>query len=110
MPEWIAKYWIEWLFGIVAAVLAGFVRHLYNRVNKKVNEFKTKDAAQNEAILSLLDDRLGNIYNKCKAAGQRNIEQSRRYTRMYEAYHALGGNGAVTDEYEQFKKIPLVQE
>ena len=40
MPEWIAKYWVEWAFGIVAGVLLWLYRRMASRLkqNREENE------------------------------------------------------------------------
>lgn len=39
MPEWIARYWVEWLFGIVAALAAAS----YRRISKHMCGLRQKD-------------------------------------------------------------------
>ena len=41
MPEWIARYWVEWLFGIVAALAAAS----YRRISKHMRHTQKKDRA-----------------------------------------------------------------
>lgn len=103
MPEWIVKYWVEYLFGLVVAALGVAVKNLYTKVKKN----KQEDAAMKEAILSLLDDSMGRLSDGCKAKNYATREEARRYERMYEAYHGLGGNGAVTNEHKQFMKLDV---
>ena len=38
MPEWIVKYWVEWLFGIVAAVLIWLWRSMVKNIRKEKEE------------------------------------------------------------------------
>ena len=35
MPEWIVKYWIEWLFGLVIAGLGLIVKGLSGKLKKE---------------------------------------------------------------------------
>lgn len=60
-----------------------------------------------EATLALLDDSIGRLMRYCKEKQYATREEARRYERMYNAYHGLGGNGAVTNEHEQFKLIDI---
>ena len=103
MWEWIVKYWVEVIFGLVVAGLSAAVKHLSEKVKKN----KQEDAAMKEAILSLLDDSMGRLSDNCKAKNYATREEARRYERMYEAYHGLGGNGAVTNEHNQFMKLDV---
>lgn len=103
IQEWVLKYWVEVALGVVSGALAAAYRNLSKKVKKRAEE----DKASREAMLSLLDDRMGQMMELCKKAGHVTREQLRRYERMYNAYHALGGNGAVTIEHEQFSNIPV---
>ena len=40
------------------------------------------------------------------AMGQENLKKPSRISDMYKAYHALGGNGAVTGIYNEFLTLP----
>ena len=33
MPEWVTKYWVEWVFGIVSAGLLAYIRSLSRQIN-----------------------------------------------------------------------------
>ena len=35
MPEWIAKYWLEWVFGLLIGILTLVVRTLSARIKKQ---------------------------------------------------------------------------
>lgn len=41
MPEWIAKYWVEWLFGVIAALVAT----VYTRLTKRLKAEQAKNKA-----------------------------------------------------------------
>lgn len=103
IEEWILKYWVEVLLGLITGALTAAYRNLSKKIKKRSEE----DKASREAMLSLLDDRMGQMMELCKKSGHVTREQLRRYERMYRAYHALGGNGAVTIEHEQFANIPI---
>ena len=54
MPEWIARYWVEWLFGIVAALAAAS----YRRISKHMRHTQKKDRALDDGMRALLRDRI----------------------------------------------------
>lgn len=66
-----------------------------------------EDTAIREALLSLLDDRMGMMLRYCKEKGFATRDEARRYERMYTAYIALGGNGAIINEHRQFIEIEI---
>lgn len=92
---------------MILAAVTGMLTAAYRNLKKKLKQHNAEDTAMKEAILSLLDDRMGQLFELCRKTGYVTKEQLRRYERMYKAYHALGGNGAVTILYEQFIKIPI---
>ena len=103
MPEWITKYWGEWLFGIVAAALAAG----YKRLAKKVRAESAEREALKAGVLSLLHDRL---YQACKyylAQGWIDVEGLDNIRYLYTSYHALGGNGTGTELYNRAKALPI---
>lgn len=104
--SWVAKYWIEFAFGIIcAAQTCG-----YKGLSAKIKKRSSEESATREATLALLDDGMGRLFTYCKEKGYATREEARRYERMYQAYHGLGGNGAVTNEHDQFKRIEISDE
>ena len=54
MPDWITRYWVEWLFGIVAAMMVAG----YQRVSKHMRHAQKKDRALDDGMRALLRDRI----------------------------------------------------
>lgn len=77
MLDWIIRYWVQWLFGLICAALLAGYRRLAKRV--KVQE------AERKAIKN----------------GLRNMDY------LYRSYHALGGNGTGTELYNRAKALPI---
>ena len=103
MLDWIIKYWVQWLFGLIcAALLAG-----YRRLAKRVKEQEEERKAIKAGLLAILHDRL---YQVCtvyiaqgwiETAGLKNLEY------LYKSYHALGGNGTGTELYNRARVLPI---
>ena len=106
MPEWIVKYWVEWIFGIVATGLIAYIRVISKQVRKEREEQK----ALRDGMRSLLrrqiimDCEKAVAENYCPTATKDTIED------MYQSYHALGGNGVVTHLKAQAMNVPSVRE
>lgn len=69
MPEWIAKYWIQWAFGIITGAPGLAYKRLSAKVKKHEEERQAKAKAQEaemaaikEGLLAILHDRL---YQAC---------------------------------------------
>ena len=73
------------------------------------DRFKTLDAME-EASKALLHDRL---YQACRhyiQQGTVDVEALKNIEYLYNAYHALGGNGTGTELYQRVQKLPLEEE
>ena len=106
MPEWIVKYWVQWLFGLIAAALG----LAYKRLAEKVKAQEDERKAIKAGMLAILHDRL---YQACTfyigqgsidTAGLKNLEY------IYNAYHALGGNGTGTELYNRAKALTIKED
>lgn len=105
MPEWIAKYWLEWVFGILIAVLTWVVKTMSNRLKKQQTEY---DAIR-DGMRSLLRGQIISISERVLHDGWCGIPLRDSISDMYASYHSLGGNGAVTSVVEQVAKLPAVK-
>lgn len=98
MKEFITEYWLEALFGLVVAGM-GCIAKVGKRKIKEQDLIKT-------GMMALLRNELVRSYNEythkqyCPIYAKENIEN------LYNQYHALGGNGTVTDLYEKLMDLP----
>ena len=109
MPEWITRYWVEWLFGIVAALAAAS----YRRVSRHMRHTQKKDQAvygdvyrAQDAMRALLRDRIISACDHYFEKGFAPVYARENITSMYDAYHSLGGDGIVTDMVKQAMELP----
>lgn len=102
MPEWIVKYWVEWLFGIVAAVLLAVWRSISQRV-KKVR--KEQDAIK-AGLQALLRAQMINDYNKWSEARWAPIYARENFENCWKQYENLGKNGVMQDIRSKFLALP----
>lgn len=66
MLDWIIRYWVQWLFGLIcAALLAG-----YRRLAKRVKEQEEERKAIKAGLLAILHDRLYAECSPLPCAGQ----------------------------------------
>lgn len=71
------------------------------RKNERLSE--KENMAIREGVQAILRDRIIQMYTYCESLGYAPIYTVENMSHMYKAYHALGGNGAVTSLYERFK-------
>ena len=100
--EWVAKYWIEVVFGLITLGLSAAVNYLRKQSNKR--------AAEQEAIKlgiqALLRNEIIEQYNKYMDKEYIPIYAVENVTAMYKEYHALGGNGTIKQLYEELLELP----
>lgn len=114
MPEWIVKYWIEWLFGLIIAGLGLAVKHISSKVKaeraaREALEMQAKQETEalKAGMKSLLRRQILEDCKKVAADGYCGATMRDTITAMFDAYKALGGNGTVSDAYEEIRNLPL---
>ena len=106
MPEWIAKYWLEWLFGVLIAVLTLVVRTLSARIKKQAEENK----ALRDGMRSLLRAQIIDTCERMMADQWCGARMRDTINDLYNSYHALGGNGTVTSIVSQVMDLPAYKQ
>ena len=106
MPEWIVKYWIEWVFGLVTGGVAVYCRHIAKQVRKEREEQK----ALRDGMRSLLRRQIIADCEQAAREGYCETKMKDTINDMYTAYHALGGNGVVSRLKEQTMNLPVIKE
>lgn len=102
MNAWINEHLLEAIVGLISAgMLAGF-KVLANRLKK----LRADDVAQRAGLQALLKDGIITRYDKYVQRGYILVREMENVQSMYEAYHALGGNGTVTRLLEELKELP----
>ena len=66
--EWLGKYWLEWLCGLVATGALFFAKH-YIKIQRQVNEEKWKDKEKNMCgkIITTLENKIQGVEDKSAA-------------------------------------------
>lgn len=106
MPEWIIKYWVEWVFGLVTGGIAVYCRHIARQVRKEREEQK----ALRDGMRSLLRRQIIADCEQAARDGYCETKMKDTISDMYTAYHALGGNGVVSRLKEQTMNLPVIKE
>lgn len=91
MIDFIVKYWIEFLFGLIISGMGVMAKLMYNQ--------HLKNKAIDKGVEALLRNGIVQTYNSP-------IYARENATRMYEPYHILGGNDVATDLIEDLKGLP----
>lgn len=102
LPEWIVKYWVEWVFGALIAAISLYCKHIAAQVKKERAEQK----ALRDGMRSLLRRQIIMDCEKAMADGYCQTATKDTIEDMYNSYHALGGNGVVTHLKAQTMNLP----
>ncbi len=103
MWEFVLKYWVEFLFGIVAAgLIAG-----YKKLATKIQSNKETEKAIADGMKYLLMFKLREEGEKYMKQGSCSTEHKHEYEKVYAAYHALGGNDTITALKDSVLRLPV---
>ena len=105
MPEWITKYWVEWVFGVLAAALAWMVKRLSTRIKKEQDE----NRALRDGMKALLKVNLEKECERCQRDGWCGAVKRGTISDMFGAYTGLGGNGGMKTLVEQTLALTAVE-
>lgn len=96
MLEWIAKYWLEVAFGIVVTGGGAILKKFWKR--QRAIEDGVKDILR----IQILD-----TYDRCKTSGVISVARKDAIDSAYESYHALGGNGTITQVHNEIMAMQI---
>lgn len=97
------NYWVQALFGVIAAGMGALFRWLVRRFH----ENDRRQDAMEKGIQALLRDRLVQAYYHYSERGWITLHGLEAVEKMYMEYHNLGGNGAVTKLIEDLRELPV---
>ena len=99
--------------GIITIAVSYIGYQIQKRDAKREKERKAleelrekKDHAIYEGMLTILHNSIIELYNNCVQKNNVSIRAAENMTHMYNAYHNLGGNGAITEIYHHFQQLP----
>ena len=87
MWEFVAKYWMEVIFGLIVAGLSA----AYGRLEKKFKAEKAKNAAIESGLRGILRIQILDTYDRCVDNGRKiSISRKDAIVSIYQSYCALG--------------------
>lgn len=109
MWDFILKYWIEFVFGIIVASLSAAYAHLA----KKFKAERAKNLAIENGLKGILRIQILDTYDKCVANGKRiSVSRKDAIGSVYRSYVALCENHEDVDDtikqlYEEIVHMPI---
>ncbi len=101
MWTFIMEYWIEFVFGLAITLLSFAV----GIVKRKLKE----QGALKDGLIAILHDRLFQSGMYFIGKGEIGLSELKNIEKLYEAYHALGGNGTGTEIYERVMNLKIIK-
>lgn len=98
MKEFIGKYWLEVIFGFLAAECANLAA--------KLKAKRRENRCLKSAICALLRDRIIVIYNRYTEKGYFPVHERENLRHLTEEYYVLGGNGVIKELEEKLSVLP----
>lgn len=98
----IQQYWLDLIF----AAFTGFLGLCYKSLKTELVKRIREQEAVKEGVVALLRQALYDSYNKWSEREYCPIYAMEVSKRIYEQYHALGGNDVGTELYERLKELP----
>nr|DAX33217.1 MAG TPA: holin protein [Caudoviricetes sp.] len=105
------------IIGFVASVITMIVKHYLEQGNNNLkniinslNEIKILVQKTADGTRTITKYRLLKDMNELIERGYITLKELRDITTLYQSYKALEGNGAVTEMFERFKKLPIEKE
>lgn len=105
MWEFVAKYWLEVIFGLIVAGLTAGV----TRINAKLKTEKARNQAIENGVRDILRIQILDTYERCKASGSITVSRKDAIDHAYMSYHALGGNGTIKQVHEEIMAMSIIQ-
>lgn len=103
MEEFIVQYWLQVFFGLIIAILSG----CYVRITTEVKRREAETKALKNGVLAMLHDRMWQAGRFYLNNGSISMEELNNFDGLYEAYHALGGNGTGTEIYHRIHQMKI---
>lgn len=103
MWEWLAQYWLEVAFG---AVLTG-IGLVQRKLSKRLKDEKARSTAIENGVRDMLRLTILDTYDRCHADGAISVARKDAIDSAYKSYHALGGNGTITQVHSEIMALPI---
>ena len=108
MLEWVAKYWMQVLFGAITAGLSAG----YARLAKKLKKERSKNQAIENGLKGILRIQIIDTYDKCLLSGKISISRKDAIVDVYRSYVALCESQDEVDDtvkqlYDELVHMPV---
>lgn len=106
--EYILTILLSLISGTLVFIVTNLLKENHNLREKKKAGEEIKDKALTEAILCLLRVKLIEYHDKYVEENHIPSYAYENWTKMFNSYRALGGNGLIVGMNEEIEKLPIV--
>lgn len=103
---------------VVSAVVTSVIGYIFHKIKKRDERrdeiaterdkaIRDREQAINQSLRALCRDRILQGYRYYKHHGYISTADLETMTKLYDAYHALGGNGTITAVYDKICQLPI---
>lgn len=110
MEDFIIKYWMEVLFGLICAIFSFLFKKIIKiqeEEKKKREEQEKKSKAIENGVQALLRNELIKNFREYKIKGEATLLDKENMEHMFTEYFNLGGNGMMEEVHDEFLAIPI---
>ena len=100
--DWITRYWVEWGFGLLIALLGILWTHL----TRKLKQAKQEQDAIKAGLQALLRAQMVTDFNRYSEKGFAPIYARDNFENCWKQYEKLGENGVMRDIHDRFMRLP----
>ena len=91
----------------LSVVLTTIVTYFFKNIKDKNKQIAANEEALKFGLLALCRDRILQGYRYYKYKGGISTQDFETMTKLYNAYHVLGGNGTITKVFEKINDLPI---
>jgi Na+-transporting NADH:ubiquinone oxidoreductase subunit NqrC len=99
---------ISSLASAIVASCVALIRSKSNKTQKQLDKERKEMDALKLGMRALLWEQLNEIYARAKQQNGLTVVERHNLTNIYEAYHALGGNGTGTRLHDEAMEFPVI--
>ncbi len=115
------EHTLQIIFSIVPTVATAVIGWVFHKIKKRdeqkaaaeserTKKILAREKATDEALRALCRDRILQGYHFYKRQDKVSTADLETMTKLYKAYHGLGGNGTITAVYDKICRLPLKEE
>ena len=109
---------LQILLAVISAIASAVIGYIFHKIKKRDERrdalaterdknILEREQAINQSLRALCRDRILQGYRYYKHHGYISTADLETMTKLYDAYHALGGNGTITAVYDKICALPI---